>query len=85
LGCPSCYHSFRKHLDGLLDRIHGDAHHVGRRPGQHDPNLLITLQRHQLLGELRRAVTSELYEKAAQLRDQLRALEQQQQRSNDAI
>jgi protein arginine kinase activator len=77
LGCAECYLSFETHLRDLLRRLHGSSQHVGeryRRPGageDDDP-------RHNLLAlreDLRRAVESENFELAAQLRDKIRVLE----------
>ena len=76
LGCPHCYESFEGHLRTLLRRIHGASRHVGEMylspsaaaaPAQRD---LDTLR-----DQLRRAVDTENFELAAELRDQIRALE----------
>jgi protein arginine kinase activator len=76
LGCAQCYDAFDGHLRDLLRRLHGSSQHVGERyvaPGDSgaDP-------RHQLLDlkeQLRRAVDSENFELAAELRDRIRVLE----------
>ena len=77
LGCPECYEAFRTQLVLLLDRIHGATTHVGKQPGEANPELVLELRRHQLQGELDRAVTSEAYEEAARLRDEIREIEAQ--------
>ena len=78
LGCPSDYDAFERALVPLIEKAHeGAGHHIGKiprrlgaaRPPEDD---LIRLR-----DELARAVTSELYEKAASLRDQIRTLETQ--------
>jgi protein arginine kinase activator len=75
LGCAHCYESFRRDLMPLLERIHESAHHEGRVP-QH---LQRTLGRRQDIERLQReltdAVAREEYERAADLRDQIKALE----------
>lgn len=76
LGCALCYQAFEVHLRDLLRRLHGSSQHVGERyvaPGaaEADP-------RRQLLDlkdQLRRAVDSENFELAAELRDRIRVLE----------
>ena len=75
LGCAQCYDAFTPHLRDLLRRLHGSSQHVGERyepPGeQADP-------RHRLLDlkdQLRRAVDSENFELAAELRDRIKVLE----------
>ena len=39
LGCGQCYTSFKEHLEGLLRKIHGSNHHLGKTPltGQQSP------------------------------------------------
>lgn len=74
LGCPDCYREFEEHLSGLLERAHeGGTHHVGKNPTRAGASI----DRQHLLAALRRklteAVKSEQYEKAARLRDELRA------------
>ena len=33
VGCQTCYTTFSQYLQGLLERMHGSTHHVGRVPG----------------------------------------------------
>ncbi len=76
LGCSHCYVSFETHLRGLLRRLHGGTQHVGKVYLPGDPALA---DRQERLAGLRRkldkAVQGEDFERAAQLRDQIRALE----------
>ena len=76
LGCPYDYDAFDELLEPILRRAHsGDTQHVGKVPrrGGQDfkrQNALLRLQ-----AELRGAVASEDYERAAALRDQVKELE----------
>jgi protein arginine kinase activator len=76
LGCPQCYPTFESYLRGLLRRIHGGTHHVGKVYLPPDPTVserekqLETLRR-----KLARAIDTEDFERAAELRDQIRILE----------
>lgn len=77
LGCAECYRQFEGHLRELLRRIHGSAQHTGKlyldgmpRSEGDTPKLLVELQE-----RLRRAVETENFELAADLRDRIRALE----------
>ena len=36
LGCSECYHSFEKSLAGLLKRIQGSSHHIGKVPAHRE-------------------------------------------------
>jgi protein arginine kinase activator len=76
LGCPHCYSTFETHLRGLLRRVHGSTQHVGKVYLPPDPT--ITEREKRLEGlrrKLERAVETEDFERAAELRDQIRALE----------
>ena len=74
LGCPHDYDAFAEELNPLLENIHGDTRHAGKSPRR-----LPTRQAQGELTRLRRqlqsAVSSEAYEEAARLRDQIRQLE----------
>ena len=76
LGCPHCYATFEGHLRGLLRRIHGATQHIGKVYLPPDPSQSEREKRLEgLRRKLSRAVDSEDFERAAQLRDQIRALE----------
>ena len=76
LGCPHCYETFSAHLPRLLRRIHGGAKHVGKVYLPPDPTASEMEKRLDgLRRKLERAVQSEDFERAAELRDQIRALE----------
>ena len=76
LGCAHCYGAFEASLREVLRRVHGNSRHAGRRYEPPKPELL---QRATTLGELRdrlrRAIESEQFELAADLRDRIRVLE----------
>jgi protein arginine kinase activator len=76
LGCDQCYVAFDFHLRDLLRRLHGSSQHVGERyavPGAGDADPRGRLL--DLRAQLRRAVESENFELAAELRDRIRVLE----------
>jgi protein arginine kinase activator len=75
-GCARCYAVFETSMRGLLRRVHGSSQHVGepyRAPHSE------ALERAAVLGELRerlrRAIESEQFELAANLRDRIRVME----------
>jgi protein arginine kinase activator len=75
LGCPNCYVDFRQDLLPLLENIHEEAVHQGKRPlrspGQtEDQARLIHLRTEQ-----RDAIGREDYEAAAELRDAIANIE----------
>ena len=74
-GCPNDYVVFRKHLDPLLEKIHGSTQYIGKVPASADAepvNLreLITLRR-----RLKDVIKTEKYEEAARIRDRINELE----------
>jgi len=81
LGCSECYEVFDRQLEPLLRRIHGNTRHAGRAPGSHvkqapqEQASSPEQDLRRLREELNRAIEAEEYEKAAKLRDQIRALE----------
>lgn len=76
LGCPQCYSAFEPHLRGLLRRIHGGTRHVGKVYLPPDPSASEMEKRVEALRrKLERAVATEDFERAAELRDEIRDLE----------
>src|SRR5215210_4473980 len=76
LGCARCYTAFERSLRELLRRLHGNSRHSGRRYEPPAPELLEQAgSLAQLRERLRRAIDSEQFELAAELRDRLRKVE----------
>jgi len=76
LGCPQCYPTFEPYLKGLLRRIHGGTQHVGKVYLPPDPSVSEKEKRLEgLRRKLERAIDTEDFERAAELRDQIRTLE----------
>lgn len=75
VGCPACYATFRDELHGTIRSIHGNVKHVGRSPsrfrGERDKTDRLSLLKNQL----KEAIIKEDFERAASLRDEIRALE----------
>ena len=76
LGCSQCYESFKMHLGTLLKKVHGSNHHLGKTPTKIPPSekkMIENLQ--ELKIELAQAIQMEDFEKAAEIRDKIRELE----------
>ena len=76
LGCAYDYVCFEEDLEQLLTNIHGAKVHEGKRPqrGAGSPD-----KQHQLIQlrrEMQEAVTEENYERAGEIRDQIRMIEE---------
>lgn len=75
LGCPHCWSTFEPQLRNLLRRIHGGTNHVGKVYLPPDPSVSERKKRLEgLRRKLDRAVETENFERAAELRDQIQAL-----------
>lgn len=76
LGCSHCYVTFEPQLRTLLRRLHGATQHTGKVYLPPNPT---AAERQERLAGLRRkldkAVASEDFELAAQIRDMIRSLE----------
>lgn len=75
LGCPHDYEVFQSELLPLLESIHGSSRHSGKCPARRSR---LKDRRGELLRlkkQLDDCIAEEAYEKAAQLRDQIRQLE----------
>ena len=77
LGCPDCYRTLGEPLRELLRRLHGATRHTGERyaaPGS-TPTSANRKSSLELREQLKRAIESEDFERAAQLRDELKVTE----------
>lgn len=74
-GCSECYRTFQEELNAILRGMHKGVLHIGKVP----KGLMEQQVRDERLEELRtrldQAVTSENYEEAAGLRDEIRQME----------
>ena len=75
LGCPHDYVYFEKELTPLIANIHGETQHVGKRPRGHEGGTDEHTELIRLRREMDEAKQKEHYERAAELRDQIRQLE----------
>ncbi len=76
LGCPHDYTCFEKELMPLIANIHGETEHVGKVPKRAPTQ---TENRTRLIRprrEMKEAVASEDYERATELRDEIKGIEQ---------
>lgn len=78
LGCPQDYDAFGEALANVIQRAQdGQLQHTGKRPGESIPFDPVLQKRLLIQRQLRDAVETEDYERAAELRDQLAELDKQ--------
>ena len=75
LGGPSCYEEFRTELKPLLENIHEELLHSGKRPTRSSASFDDQSRVLQLRNQQREAIRQEDYETAARLRDEITELE----------
>ena len=85
LGCAECYDGVPVPSSRpLLRRIHGDTRHVGKVPARDGEGAPRSRQIQRLHDELQRAVEREEFERAAEIRDEIKRLEREAQRPRTA-
>ncbi len=78
LGCPHDYICFANELEPLIVNIHGEMKHVGKRPKRVHSSTDARTELIRMRRDMQDAVEQEDYERASELRDQIRKFEQQQ-------
>ncbi len=74
LGCGNCYVTFKSQLNDLLRKIHGSTQHRGKYPHTTRNVMKPLWEETKLQEKLRKAIEEEDFEKAAQIRDRIKAL-----------
>lgn len=89
LGCEHCYQDLKKGIEPILKRVQKELLHTGRTPVGFEaaklpkPGQTVTqtplsqIEKYQL--EMRDAIKREDFEKAAELRDKIRAIEKEEE------
>jgi len=72
LGCPECYQTFAEGLGGLLKSMHKGTRHAGKVPEELRAKRDLTEQLGRLQKTLNQAIEAEDFERAAQLRDEIK-------------
>lgn len=73
-GCPECYDAFADELKPTITRVQGKSEHRGRAPLRMREKLDERKKIEALEKEQKKAVKEENYERAAEIRDELRKL-----------
>lgn len=73
-GCAHDYEIFKKGIVSILEKIHGNTHHMGKTPQGVNPSVLKEKELIELQRELEKLVKSEEFEKAADVRDNIKKM-----------
>ena len=74
LGCGACYGAFAKHITPVLEKLNSDTEYRGRSPLSTQEDQQRRREMEKLQRSMEEAAQAEDFERAAQLRDKLRAL-----------
>jgi protein arginine kinase activator len=75
-GCAHCYEAFIEQLPPVLGRLHsGNWSHHGKIPKRIGGGIHLRKQIENLKSELKNLISQEEFEKAAEIRDEIRVLE----------
>ena len=75
LGCASCYETFENYLVPLLKKLHGSVVHEGNIPKALKGHLGLRRELGRMRAQLKKAVSEEEFERAAELRDRIAGME----------
>ncbi|MDR0670984.1 MAG: UvrB/UvrC motif-containing protein [Oscillospiraceae bacterium] len=76
-GCASCYTHFQAVLLPYIRKMHGNAVHTGRVPSGQRAELRRRSERTRLEAQLQEAIGAQAFERAAELRDEIKQLEKE--------
>ncbi|WLR41955.1 UvrB/UvrC motif-containing protein [Bacillus carboniphilus] len=75
-GCSNCYKTFADQIHPMLRRVHsGNTVHAGKLPKRLGGNLKLKKQLTSLKEQLKQLISTEQFEKASEVRDEIRSLE----------
>ena len=74
-GCSQCYEDFKDEASNLLEKIDDNINHKEINSGEFEGSFNIRTEINKKEEELKELINKEEYEKAAQLRDKIRDLE----------
>ena len=83
VGCAKCYDTFADELARSIQSIHGTTSHTGAVPARQRAKKERTEYIKSMKRDLQEAVRREDYETAARLRDEIRQLEQNEEKEDN--
>ena len=75
LGCDKCYSNLNNLLKPVITRIQGKMEHTGKIPGNQMEEFTSKRKLVKLKEELKQAIVLEEFEKAAQIRDEIKKIQ----------
>lgn len=78
VGCSECYNSFKSTLLPVIKRVQGNIEHNGKIPVKAGKDIIEKKRILKLKEELQEAVAKEEYERAAEIRDEIKGISNEQ-------
>lgn len=75
LGCAACYEVFGEGLESLLKSMHKGTRHIGKSPAKYQQSRAARQKLESLQEELSAAIKEENFERAAELRDEIKTIQ----------
>lgn len=75
LGCDECYNQFIKILAIFIKRVQNSSEHVGKIPSRCGSDVIMKKELIMLRDKLQKAILAEEYEKAAEIRDNIKNIQ----------
>lgn len=75
LGCSDCYEGFAPYINTVIKRVQGNTEHVGKIPKKQGKHIMEKKRLTKLKENLQKAIASEEYEKAAEIRDMIKSFQ----------
>ena len=82
IGCPQCYETFADELSATVNQLHGVSKPQGRIPKRFGEKQNREAEINSLKEEQKKAIEAQEFEKAAELRDKIKALEAEVNNAN---
>lgn len=77
-GCSDCYSAFQQQLEPILKRLHsGNSTHIGKIPVRSGESIALRKQIEELQRQMKVCIQKQEFEKAAELRDEIKRLEKE--------
>jgi protein arginine kinase activator len=71
LGCSECYMTFAPYINTVIKRVQGNTEHTGKIPQKLGKGVLEKRRLKKLKEDLQKAIASEEFENAAEIRDKI--------------
>lgn len=82
-GCAECYDNFSRQIEHIIRKVQGGSEHRGKIPLRQGENIRLQNKIKDLRVKINEAVAVENFEKAAELRDKIKELENKMEEEDE--